>query len=85
MATKNQYLKRDDRKGKIFDLFVLISREWMSMYDIAKLLDVAPSMHLRGILDEMVQVGALECREEPYRKNITKRVWRLTEQHRANR
>ena len=81
---KNQYLPREQRKSKIFDLFIIVSREWLSMYDLAKVLDVAPSMHLRSILDEMVQVGVLDCKEVPYRKNVNKKLWKLSERYKSD-
>lgn len=78
---KQVSMKRAVRKRQIHDAIFRIGQERgvlnVSLYTIAKALDMWPSPHLRGIVSEMVRDGELIESDMPHRPNVTKKMYAL--------
>lgn len=74
---------RAERKEQIYmTLMVRVQRGQlpkMTMYAIAKALDMSPSSHLSKILLEMARDGLLQCEWINHRPNMQKCEWTLKE------
>jgi len=56
----------------------------MTPYQIARQIEMTPSKHLRGILEELYQEGVLLCQHEAHRSNQYKSVWAIADNARWN-
>lgn len=72
---------RDERKAQVIALLAIEAQHGrepkMTMYRIAKGLDMSPSNHLTKILKEMVVSGVLDCSQVIHRPGVNKAVWGL--------
>jgi len=73
--------RRDERKVQIMAALAIKAQHGqqpkMTMYQLAKRLDMSPSTHLLNILKEMQSVGLLTCEREEHRSGIERLVWWL--------
>ncbi len=72
---------RDERKSQIISVFAIELQHHkepkMTMYAMAKRLNMSPSNHLTKILKELVAGGLLECSQEIHRPGVNKSMWSL--------
>jgi len=72
---------REERKVQIIAALAIMvqhgKKPELTMYGIAKKLDMRPSTHLLRILREMVTDGLLNYHTEFHRPNMQKGVWEL--------
>lgn len=81
MGTK--LVKRHDRKAQIYQLFNVVGEGRVTVYQLAKILDVKPSQWLRDILNEMVDENVLEVEIQDHRPTIQKRVYKLSHRYKV--
>lgn len=76
--------KRTQRMKEILKLMsehrTLKTGQRFTTGDVAWMLGVARSTWLRGVLDEMVGQGWLNCEKEPHRSNVNKCLYSVTEE-----
>ena len=70
-------MRRVERKDQLARLFSAMGEGEVTVHDIARILDVAPSSYLRSILSDLVTDGMLVCRVVPHRKNVGKVLYSL--------
>lgn len=74
---------RDERKVQVLQALAIKAQRGeqprMTMYQIAKRLDLSPSTHLMNILKEMEEQGMLQSFTTTHRPNMRRRVWELKE------
>jgi len=74
---------RYERKAQVIALLSVEAQHGrtpkMTMYRIAKGLDMSPSNHLTKILKEMVAAGLLDCSQAIHRPGVNKAIWGLKE------
>lgn len=78
---KRKSYKRGERQSQILDQFYKLvdggKRPELTVYQLAKLLDMTPSPHLRGIVWELVHEGLLDSRSIKHRSNSEKTIFFL--------
>lgn len=74
---------RDERKVQIMAALAIKAQHGepprMTMYQLAKRLDMSPSTHLLNILKEMQSAGLLTCERQEHRPDVVRLVWWLPE------
>ena len=72
---------RDERKVQVLAALAIKAQHGqppkMTMYQIAKTLDMSPSTHLLNILKEMQSAGLLTCERQEHRPGVERMVWWL--------
>jgi len=80
---KRSSYSREERQQMILDKFYnlvnLGKKPELTSYRLAKLLDMTPSSHLKGILWDMVNIGLLESYAQHHKSNAEKTVFYLPE------
>jgi hypothetical protein len=70
---------RAERHSMILDKFYSMidagKSPELTVYQLAKLMDMTPSPHLRGMLWDLVHEGTLGSRTEHHRKNASKTIF----------
>ena len=54
-------------------------RGWRTSGQIARAIEMKPSPHFRGLLDELLGEGVIEVRERGWRKNMVAYEWQISE------
>ena len=76
---KRKAFSRAERQSMILDKFYSLVDSGkppeLTIYQLAKLMDMTPSPHLRSIVWELVHEGTLDSRTERHRKNTSKTVF----------
>ena len=82
MGTKKQkQMSREDRLDQIASLFLLAGEGVeLTPNDVGKVLGMANSTHLVGMLSDLVEMGYLSMRKIPHRANIEKKMYTITDQ-----
>ena len=74
----HKLMRRDERKQRIKDIFVMVGQgRKLTVFDVAKLADLTPSGWLRQILNELFEAGFLDAEVVPHRANTNKTVYWL--------
>jgi len=77
-----------DRVGRKFQILSLLYSErhtmrvfsqdgWMTVYGIGKAIDLTPSEHLRGIMEELIDEGVVNYKIVPHRPDLSKVVYSI--------
>lgn len=78
---KRKAYSRAERESMILDEFYKKVDKGQTpeftVYQLAKMLDMTPSPHLRGLLWELVNEGALDSRTEHHRPNSQRTIFYL--------
>lgn len=74
---------RGERQSMILDQFYKLvdgcKKPELTTYQLAKLMDMTPSPHLRNMCWELVHEGSLDSRTDHHRSNRTKTIFFLPE------
>lgn len=76
---KRKAYSREERQSMILDQFYKLvdggKTPELTVYQLAKMMDITPSTHLRNIVWELVHEGALDSRTAEHRNGVTKTVF----------
>ena len=75
MPRKN--MKKHEREEQIKRLFQVVGEGQLTAYDVAKVLDVAPTKWIYDMLNKLVDQNVLQVHEVPHRANTVKKVYKL--------
>lgn len=76
---KRKAYSREERQSMILDQFYKLvdggKTPELTVYQLAKMMDITPSTHLRNIVWELVHEGTLDSRTAQHRNNTVKTIF----------
>lgn len=80
---KRKAYSREDRQSMILDQFYKLvdggKSPELTVYQLAKMMDITPSQHLRNLVWDLVHEGTLDSRTAQHREGISKTIFFIPE------